>query len=168
MTSEYGAPSQLEKIEMLDYADFVAINKYERRGSEDALRDVRKQYQRNRNMFERDPKSMPIFGTCAAQFNDGGVNALYAELIAAVNAKYMLGWQSGYKADGQRVTDIAQLIIPPQRERYLSEISASCRDYREWAREQADIASEADALRRASWRWAATGAATGSRSSRRS
>ncbi len=149
MTSEYGAPSQLEKIEMLDYADFVAINKYERRGSEDALRDVRKQYQRNRKLFDRSPDSLPVFGTCAAQFNDSGVNALYAHIIAAINEKFFLDWKSSHSAGAKRVTDIAQRIIPPQRERYLSEITAACRDYRRCAREQADLAADVDALRRA-------------------
>jgi methylmalonyl-CoA mutase len=149
MTSEFGAPTQLEKIEMLDYADFVAINKYERRGSEDALRDVRKQFQRNRKLFEATPDALPIFGTCAAQFNDAGVNALYAHIIAALNEKLFLGWQSAQVAGGTRVTSIAQLIIPPQRERYLSEITGACRDYGAWARAQADLAAEADAVRRA-------------------
>jgi isobutyryl-CoA mutase len=149
MTSEYGAPSQLEKIEMLDYAGLVAINKYERRGSEDALRDVRKQYQRNHKLFDRSPETLPVFGTCAAQFNDSGVNALYAHIIAALNERLFLGWESRHMADAKRVTDIAQRVIPPQRERYLSEITAACRDYRRWAREQADIAADADALRRA-------------------
>lgn len=149
MTAEYGAPSQLEKIEMLDYADFVAINKYERRGSEDALRDVRKQYQRNHQQFEADPASLPIFGTCAAQFNDSGVNALYAHLIDKLNSQCQLGWQSGMQPGVERVTNIAQQIIPPQRERYLSEIGESCRTYQRWAREQADLAADVDALRRA-------------------
>ncbi|MCH7472714.1 methylmalonyl-CoA mutase, partial [bacterium] len=149
MTSEYGAPSQLEKIEMLDYADFVAINKFERRGSEDALRDVRKQYQRNHKLFDADPAGLPVFGTSAAQFNDLGVSALYAHMIAKLNEKFELGWQSKHQPDETRVTDIAQHIIPPQRERYLSEITETCRSYRAWAREQADNAADLDALRRA-------------------
>ena len=77
MTPEFGAASQLEKIDMLDFADFVAINKFDRRGAEDALRDVRKQMQRNRESFAQAPESMPVFGTIAARFNDDGVTALY-------------------------------------------------------------------------------------------
>jgi len=149
MTSEYGAPSQLEKIEMLDYADFVAINKFERRGSEDALRDVRKQYQRNRKLFEIAPAVLPIFGTCAAQFNDHGVNALYAHLMAELSQRFELDWHSAQPAGETRVTTIAQHIIPPMRERYLSDITATCRSYKLWAREQADIAADLDAVRRA-------------------
>jgi methylmalonyl-CoA mutase len=149
MTAEYGAPSQLEKIEMLDYADFVVVNKFTRRGSEDALRDVRKQYQRNHSLFGVKPEALPVFGTSAAHFNDSGVNALYAHLIAKLNGKFELGWASRYPATDQRVTDIHQHIIPPGRERYLSEISAAVREYKQWAREQAELASELDALRRA-------------------
>ena len=149
MTAEYGAPSQLEKIEMLDYADFVVINKYERRGSEDALRDVRKQYQRNHKLFEQDAASLPVFGSCAAQFNDSGVNALYAHLIASLNGRFGLGWQSQHQPGAERVTNIAQHIIPPLRERYLSEIAESCRAYRQWAREQRTVANDLHALQRA-------------------
>lgn len=149
MTAEYGAPSQLEKIEMLDYADFVAINKYERRGSEDALRDVRKQFQRNHKLFETDPKLLPIFGTSAAQFNDSGVNALYAHLVAKANEKFTLGWESKFPAGETRTTVIADQIIPPSRERYLSEISDTCRNHRKWAREQAELATDLDACLRA-------------------
>jgi methylmalonyl-CoA mutase len=149
MTAEYGAPSQLEKIEMLDYADFVVVNKFTRRGSEDALRDVRKQYQRNQNLFHTTVDKLPVFGTSAAHFNDSGVNALYAHLVAKASSKFELGWESRYPATDQRVTDIHQHIIPPGRERYLSEISTSVREYKQWAREQAEIASELDALRRA-------------------
>ncbi|HES58389.1 MAG TPA: methylmalonyl-CoA mutase, partial [Firmicutes bacterium] len=149
MTAEFGAPSQLEKIEMLDYADFVAINKFERRGSEDALRDVRKQYQRNNMLFNRDPKTLPVFGTSAAQFNDRGVNALYGHLVEKLNDKFELGWDSTYPADDTRTTEITQMIIPPQRERYLSEISETCRQYRKWAFDQALIAADMQACARA-------------------
>jgi isobutyryl-CoA mutase len=149
MTAEYGAPSQLEKIEMLDYADFVVINKFERRGSADALRDVRKQYARNNKLFAQDPASLPVFGTIAAQFNDAGVNTLYAHLIARVNEKCQCDLQSQYTPAPERATDIHQQIIPPGRERYLSEISDSVRDYHRWAREQRTIANDLDALQRA-------------------
>ena len=148
MTSEYGAPTQLEKIEMLDYADFVVINKFTHRGSKDALRDVRKQIQRNRQLFDTPVEELMVFGTSAAQFNDAGVNALYAHLIDCLNRRHGLGWESRYPATEARVTDTAQHIIPANRERYLSEISDACREYRSWARQQADVASDLDALRR--------------------
>ena len=149
MTAEFGAPSQLEKIEMLDYADLVAINKFTRRGSEDALRDVRKQYQRNHQQFDRTPEEMPIFGTSAAHFNDAGVTALYAHLIRTINAKTEGDWSSQHLANSDRATDGTQFIIPPSRERYLSEITRVRREYTSWAREQADLVRNLDALQRA-------------------
>ena len=149
MTAEYGAPSQLEKIEMLDYADLVAINKFTRRGSQDALRDVRKQFQRNRKLFDQDPKALPVFGTSAANFNDPGVNALYGHLIAQLTAKFSLDWESGYPADATRQTDPDRSVIPPKRERYLAEIAESSRSYRLWADEQAELTRDVEALRRA-------------------
>jgi methylmalonyl-CoA mutase len=94
MTAEYGAPSQLEKIEMLDYADFVVVNKFTRRGSEDALRDVRKQLRRNKELFDTPVEQLPVFGTSAAHFNDSGVNALYGHLVAAVSERFELGWDN--------------------------------------------------------------------------
>ena len=148
MTSEFGAPSQLEKIEMLDYADFVAINKFTRRGSEDALRDVRKQVIRNREAFGTDPATLPIFGTSAAHFNDSGVNALYAHMVRAVSETLDLGWESSYPVGEARTTDSGQHIIPAGRERYLAEIAEACREYRRWAKEQAEIAGDLDALQR--------------------
>ncbi|MBL4845505.1 MAG: methylmalonyl-CoA mutase family protein [Planctomycetes bacterium] len=151
MTAEYGAPSQLEKIEMLDSAQLIVINKYARRGSKDALRDVRKQFQRNTNRFTDPPESLPVFGTCAANFNDPGVDAVYANLIAQLNASHDLGWESRYATDDvlkRRETNTARAIIPGGRERYLSEISDSCRGYLTWAREQAELASDLDGLRR--------------------
>ncbi|MCH6547238.1 MAG: methylmalonyl-CoA mutase family protein [Gemmatimonadetes bacterium] len=148
MTSEYGAPSQLEKIEMLDFADFVVINKFTHRGSEDALRDVRKQLQRNKQLFDTPVEQLMVFGTSAAHFNDRGVNALYAHLIKTLNERNELGWESSYEATDERVTEALRYIIPADRERYLSEITETCRDYRTWAREQSEIASDLDALQR--------------------
>ena len=87
MTAEYGAPSQLEKIDMLDYADIVAVNKYEKKGSEDALRDVRKQVQRNRKAFDKAPDAMPVYGTIASKFNDDGVTAFYHGILDCINEK---------------------------------------------------------------------------------
>ena len=149
MTSEYGAPSQLEKIDMLDYADLVAINKFTRRGSEDALRDVRKQFQRNHELFGQAVEKMPIFGTSAAHFNDPGVNALYAHLVRTLNESCDLDWKSQYEAGERRVTEGAQAVIPAGRERYLSEIADECRGYRRLAEEQAVLSGEIEALRRA-------------------
>ncbi len=147
MTSEHGAPSQLEKIDMLDYADLVVINKFTRRGSEDALRDVRKQYQRNHELFDVTPEALPVFGTSAAQFNDDGVNAFYGHLVAKLTARLSLDWQSRYEAGDGRVTSTARTIIPAGRERYLSDVATACRGYRAWAREQSEIAREVEALR---------------------
>ncbi len=147
MTSEYGAPSQLEKIEMLDFADLVVINKFTRRGSEDALRDVRKQYQRNHRLFDTPVDELPVFGTNAAQFNDSGVNALYGHLVGELDRRLDLGWQSRYVEDSRRVSESARGIIPPDRERYLSDVADSCRRYRAWAESQAETAGEVEALR---------------------
>ncbi len=146
MTAEYGAPSQLEKIEMLDHADFVAINKYTRRGSADALRDVRRQIQRNRKLFDQKAEDFMVFGTSAAHFNDTGVNALYAHLVAHVSERGSLGWQSSVARTTQRVTDTGQQIVPPGRERYLSDIAESCREHERWAREQKQLADDLGAL----------------------
>jgi methylmalonyl-CoA mutase len=149
MTSEYGAPSQLEKIEMLDHADFVVINKFTRRGSEDALREVRKQFARGRRLFDTPVEKLPVFGTSAAHFNDSGVNALYANLIHSLNQRFQLGWQSRYELSDQRKTDTSQHVIPPGRERYLAEVASQSRSYRAEARVQAEAASRADAVRTA-------------------
>ena len=149
MTSEYGAPSQLEKIDMLDYADFIAINKFTRRGSEDALRDVRKQVQRNRADFETAPETLPIFGTCASNFADEGVDALYAEIVGRIERDFSPGWGASRSPTTLRATTNARSVIPAGRERYLSEVSGACRDYRAWAEEQSEVAAEVEALRRA-------------------
>lgn len=146
MTAEYGAPSQLEKIDMLDYADFVVINKFSRRGSEDALRDVRKQVQRNRAAFDTPPEALPVFGTSAAHFNDPGVDALYAQLIAELDRRFDLGWHSRFAPGDARVTHGAQAIIAGGRERYLSEIAESCRAYRARCAAQSDLAARIEAL----------------------
>jgi methylmalonyl-CoA mutase len=148
MTAEYGAPSQLEKIEMLDYADFVAINKFTRRGSQDAMRDVRKQLQRNQQKFDVAPDQLPVFGTSAAHFNDSGVNALYAHLVAAVDKRFGLGWKVP-PLGKERVTDTSQHVIPPGRERYLSEVSDACRTYRAHADAEAELAADVDGIARA-------------------
>jgi methylmalonyl-CoA mutase len=147
MTAEYGAPSQLEKIEMLDHADLVAINKFTRRGSMDALRDVRRQMARTRKT--KTLEELPVFGTSAAHFNDAGVNALHAHLVAAVNARCGASLRSSFDPGPARATDPSQHVIPPGRERYLSEIAEASREHRAWASEQAEIARDLEAIERA-------------------
>ncbi len=139
MTPEYGAATQLEKIDMLDYADIVVLNKSDKRGAQDALRDVRKQFARNRMLFATDPEKLPVFATMASQFNDHGVNLLYSELINIINAKTKADLKSDFKT-GDDIEQIAG-IIPPRRVRYLSEISDTVRNYNKWASEQAKVAS---------------------------
>jgi methylmalonyl-CoA mutase len=142
MTSDFGAPTQLEKIGMLDAADFVALNKFEKRGSQDALRDVRKQVQRNRGRFETDPAEMPVFPTMAAQFGDPGVTKLYLALLDHFNADFDFGHASTfYESAREAEVDPAEVaVIPPQRQRYLGEIVEANREYHDWAEEQVELA----------------------------
>jgi len=145
MTSEYGAATQLEKINMLDLAELVVLNKFEKKGSLDALRDVRKQIKRNRGEWDRKAEDMPVYPTIAAQFNDKGVNHLFKALVDSINAHYELNWDTKIYTDPEPAEDIqAQAIIPGKRQRYLSEISESIRDYHTWAEEQVEIASKLD------------------------
>ncbi len=142
MTSEYGAATQLEKINMLDLADLVVLNKFEKKGSQDALRDIRKQFKRNQNLWHADPASLPVYPTIAAQFNDEGVNRLFAALVGKINDHYGLNWKTTVFADASPAEDLhKQAIIPGNRVRYLSEISESVREYHEWAEGQAEAAS---------------------------
>ncbi|HEY5674240.1 MAG TPA: fused isobutyryl-CoA mutase/GTPase IcmF, partial [Malonomonas sp.] len=137
MTSEFGAPTQLEKIDMLDFADLIALNKMEKRGAEDALRNVRKQYRRNRHLFDADDEALPVYGTIASQFNDVGVNRLYRALIDSLNAKCSLDWQSQLQVgQGQ---SIAQQIIPPEQASYLAEIAHIAKAYRKQIAEQTQV-----------------------------
>lgn len=138
MTSEYGAPSQLEKIDMIDFADLVVINKFERKGSEDALRDVKKQYQRSHMRFNEDPANMPVYGTIASQFNDAGTNRLFNVLIDVFNEKFNLGWQSTLEGSDEVVKQ--NVIIPPERVQYLHDIAQTVRDYHKKTEEQAKLA----------------------------
>ncbi len=143
MTPEFGAASQLEKIDMLDFADFVAINKFDRKGAADALRDVAKQVQRNRGDFAKSPDAMPVFGTIASRFNDDGVTALYRHIANALH-------RHGLRAGGGRLCARADVrfssgrhaIVPPARVRYLAEIAQTVHAYRERAEAQARIARE--------------------------
>ncbi|MDP2271196.1 MAG: methylmalonyl-CoA mutase family protein [Archangium sp.] len=138
MTAEYGAATQLEKIDMLDFADIVAINKFDKRGSLDALRDVRKQWKRNHNAFDRKDEEVPVYGTIASQFNDPGMNQLYRAIIGVLAKK------TGVKLESHlEVTpgmSEKKWIIPPERTRYLAEIVETCEDYDGVVRAQAAIA----------------------------
>jgi isobutyryl-CoA mutase len=149
MTPEFGAASQLEKIDMLDFADFVAINKFDRKGAEDALRDVRKQYQRNREMFNRKPDEMPVFGTQASRFNDDGVTALYQAIAAGLKEKGLQLQPGKLPAVKTKASSRHRAIVPAERSRYLAEIADSLRAYHEHAAAQARIARERQALRMA-------------------
>jgi len=135
MTPEYGAATQLEKIDMLDFADIIAINKFDKRGAKDALRDVKKQYQRNHELFERDIDDMPVYGTIASQFNDFGVNELYSGLKKLVAGKMSIE-DSKITFEFQEKTE----IIPSSRVRYLSEISETVRKYNLEAELQSEVA----------------------------
>lgn len=140
MTSEYGAPTQLEKIDMLDYADLVAINKFDRKGSLDALRHVRKQLQRNHNRFHDDLDAMPVYGTIASQFHDIGTNALYQALIARINDKTDAGWTT----QGGLPQGLPEkpAIIPADRVHYLLEVVQTVQRYHGFVEQQAALAQQ--------------------------
>jgi isobutyryl-CoA mutase len=138
MTSEFGAPSQLEKIDMLDFADIVAVNKFEKRGGEDAVRDVRKQVQRNRKAFDGSPEDMPVYGTIASKFNDDGVTSLYHAILDMIHQKTGLTFQSNLKRPESKISTSKTIIIPPERTRYLSEISDNVRKYHQETLAQAE------------------------------
>lgn len=140
MTPEYGAASQLEKINMLDYADAIAINKFDKAGALDALHDVRKQYKRNHGLWTSTDESLPVVGTIAAQFNDAGINQLFELLVKSIETK--TGITLATTADETlRNSSIQSQIIPPKRTRYLSEIAESNREYDQWVNDQCSIAS---------------------------
>ncbi|MGC1816668.1 MAG: cobalamin-dependent protein, partial [Casimicrobiaceae bacterium] len=147
MTPEFGAPSQLEKIDMLDFADFVAINKFDRKGAQDALRDVRKQYQRNRELWKTPSEEMPVFGTIASRFNDDGVTALYGALAAALRSRGLALAPGALPVVATRQSTQQRAIVPAPRVRYLAEIAEIVRGYHGHAREQAVIARERQQLR---------------------
>ncbi|MCG8426982.1 MAG: methylmalonyl-CoA mutase family protein [Chromatiales bacterium] len=146
MTPEFGAQSQLEKIDMLDFADFVAINKFDRKGAEDAYRDVCKQVQRNREAFSTPVEEMPVFGTTASRFNDDGVTALYHAILDKLNGLGMETEEDLLPRSDVRKSSGKTVIVPPQRARYLAEIAETVRDYKKTANEQADIARERQQL----------------------
>lgn len=138
MTSEFGAPSQLEKIDMIDYADLVVINKYERKGSEDAKRQVQKQYQRSRELFDKDFTEMPVYGTIASQFNDAGTNGLFAALVELINEKTGQNWTTSFSKNSE--VELQNIIIPNDRRYYLREIAETVKKYKATADEQAELA----------------------------
>ncbi|MDP4170121.1 MAG: methylmalonyl-CoA mutase family protein [Bacillota bacterium] len=138
MTSEFGAPSQLEKIDMIDFADLIVINKFERKGSEDAKRQVQKQYQRSHMLFEKEADEMPVYGTIASQFNDPGTNALFAALIEKLNEKSAVNWATSFTKNA--LVEKQNVIIPNDRRYYLREISETVRRYHQKAEEQANLA----------------------------
>ena len=149
MTPEFGAASQLEKIDMLDFADFVAINKFDRKGAEDALRDVRKQYQRNRGQFQQSPDTMPVFGTMASRFNDDGVTALYQALVPRLEDHGLKVAPGKLPRAAVKASSRGRAIVPPERARYLAEIAETVRDFHQLIERQARAARERQSLQTA-------------------
>ena len=157
MTPEFGAASQLEKIDMLDFADFVAINKFDRKGSEDALRDVRKQYQRNHESFSQSPDSMPVYGTMASRFNDDGVTALYQAMLPRLSEQGLKLGAGKLAPAAVKASSRGRAIVPPERVRYLAEISESLRAFHRFVGRQARIARERQSLSTSKALFAASG-----------
>ncbi len=149
MTPEFGAASQLEKIDMLDFADIVAINKFDRRGADDALRDVRKQMQRNREAFGSAPEAMPVYGTIAAKFNDEGVSALYQGLLELFKTRDKGDWQTELPLLQTKISQDHTIIVPGQRQRYLADIVDTIHSFHQHTREQAQIVTELQQLQAA-------------------
>lgn len=140
MTSDYGAATQLEKIDMLDYADIVAINKFDKSGSVDALRDVRKQYKRNNQLWDYENEKLPVYGTIASMFNDPGVDELYRTVIKTISNKTEVTLDSTY--EGVSTSKRETHIIPPHRTRYLSEITETIHGYNKWVDQQSEAAEK--------------------------
>jgi len=147
MTPEFGAASQLEKIDMLDFADFVAINKFDRKGAEDALRDVCKQYQRNREWFKRPADTMPVYGTTASRFNDDGVTALYQAMLPRLQQAGLNLGAGKLPQVSVKASSRSRAIVPPERIRYLAEIAEAVRNYHQLIEQQRRVAQERQALR---------------------
>lgn len=140
MTPEYGAATQLEKIDMLDFADVIALNKFDKRGALDALRDVRKQYQRNHNLWDSQVDDMPVYGTIASQFNDPGMNTLYKVIVDRIVQKTGAALQSTFEITREMSQKV--FVIPPERTRYLSEISENNRSFDKWVNDQVAVAEK--------------------------
>jgi isobutyryl-CoA mutase len=145
MTPEYGAATQLEKIDMLDFADVIAINKFDKRGALDALRDVRKQFKRNNNLWEAEEEKLPVFGTIASQFNDPGMNRLYKAVMDKISTKLGVNYSSSFEITDEMSEKV--YIIPPGRTRYLAEIAENNRSYDKWVDEQCVAAQKLYGLR---------------------
>ncbi len=146
MTPEFGAASQLEKIDMLDFADFVAINKFDRKGALDAQRDVAKQYQRNRELWSKKPDEMPVYGTQASRFNDDGVTALYQGILPELVARGLKAKPSKLASVNTKTSSAQNVIVPPARTRYLAEIADTVRAYHKHTYKQVGIARERQQL----------------------
>ncbi len=146
MTPEFGAASQLEKIDMLDFADAVAINKFDRKGAEDALRDVRKQVQRNRQAFGQLPETMPVYGTIAARFNDDGVTALYQGIVELLRDKGLYIMPGRLPKVENKATTAKTVIVPAARARYLAEIADTVRGYHRQVHEQVKLVRQRQQL----------------------
>ncbi|MBX2959347.1 MAG: methylmalonyl-CoA mutase family protein [Flavobacteriales bacterium] len=144
MTPEFGAATQLEKIDMLDFADVVAVNKFDKKGSLDALRDVKKQYKRNHNAFEMADEDVPVYGTIASQFNDPGMNTLYKVVVDKIKTKTGAALNSTFEITNEMSEKI--FVIPPSRNRYLSEISENNRNFDKWVNQQVELADKLYAI----------------------
>ncbi|MFT3749200.1 MAG: cobalamin-dependent protein [Agriterribacter sp.] len=142
MTPEYGAASQLEKINMLDYADIIVINKFDKPGAEDALIDVRKQYKRNHQLFAAKDKDLPVLGVSASKFNDDGINRLFELLSEKIKEKLQTEWLAKSAVPGNKGAIKKNSIIPDNRIRYLSEISETIRNYNDWVNDQSAVATQ--------------------------
>lgn len=146
MTPEYGATTQLEKIDMLDFADIIALNKFDKRGALDAIRDVKNQYKRNHQLWETPNEELPVYGTIASQFNDPGMNILYKKVMETLVDKTKADLKSTFKSTEEIAKKI--FVIPPRRTRYLSEISETIREYDEWVEKQRNIAQDLYGIQR--------------------
>ena len=146
MTPEFGAQSQLEKIDMLDYAELVVINKFDRKGSEDAYRDVCKQMQRNREAWSELPDSMPVFGSIASHFNDDGVTAAYQELLKLLQARGLCQFDQHLEPVSCRMSSEKSAVVPADRQRYLAEIADTVRNYHQHVEKQATLARQKQQL----------------------
>ncbi len=148
MTPEFGAATQLEKIDMLDFADMVALNKFDKRGALDAIRDVRKQYKRNHKLFDAKDDAIPVYGTMASQFNDPGMNTLFAALMKMIKVKTGVDFVEAHGSETQSISSLhggeseKGYIIPPDRTRYLAEIVESSQAYKQWVNEQCKVAQQ--------------------------
>ena len=146
MTPEFGAQSQLEKIDMLDYAELAIINKFDRKGSEDAYRDVCKQMQRNREAWDEPPEAMPVFGTIASRFNDDGVTAAYQELLTLLQARGLRQFDQHLSPVAIRMSSEKSVVVPVERQRYLAEIATTVRNYHSHVSVQANLVREKQQL----------------------